>query len=149
MDKYPIYIDGDEKGELKVYKDGLMTVFDAKIEGISGLIKLYVFGADGSAYLGTMQPQSEGQRLVRRLSRSGMKSFPEEIEYAADREMKPHASERENDILWRRGTKGCLVSITGGKKLIAIPTDGTRLRVGRELLRVIEGREYMIFPGKA
>lgn len=148
MDKYPVYVDGNEQGELRVYKDGLMTVFDAKTERAGGIVKLHVFGAEKNAYLGTMQPQGGGLRLVRRISRAGMKSFPEKIEYAADRIIKAQESERENDILWRRGTKGCLVAFDGGKKMIAIPADGARLRTGRELLRMIEGREYMIFPGK-
>ena len=148
MDKYPIYIEGNRRGELRVYTEGLMTVFDARCDKVKGLVKLYVFGSDGKAYLGTMQPQGGGLRLVRRLSRAGLKSFPNKLEYAADREIITHEQEQENDILWRLGPKNCLVGCDGEKNLIAIPADGKSLKAGRELLRVIEGREYMIFPGK-
>lgn len=148
MDKYPIYIDGDKKGELRVYADGLMTVFDAHCDKSKGIVKLYAFGSESKAYLGTMQPQGGGLRLVRRVSRAGLKGFPKKLEYAADREVKTKEPEREGDILWRLGPKNCLVGCDGEKKLIAIPADSKRLRAGRELLRVIEGREYIIFPGK-
>ena len=30
MEKYPVYIDGTQCGSLRVYHDGLMTVFDAE-----------------------------------------------------------------------------------------------------------------------
>ena len=148
MEKYPIYIDGDKRGELRVYTEGLMTVFDARCDKAKGIVKLYVFGSEGKAYLGTMQPQGGGLRLVRRLSRAGLKNIPEKLEYAADREVKSQEPEQDNDILWRLGHKNCLVGIDGEKNLIAIPADGKRLRAGRELLRVIEGREYIVFPGK-
>lgn len=148
MEKYPIYIDGDKIGELRVYTEGLMTVFDARCDKAKGLVKLYLFGSDGKAYLGTMQPQGGGLRLVRRLSRAGLKNIPEKLEYAADREIKTQKPEQENDVLWRLGPKSCLVGCDGEKNLIAIPADGAILKAGRELTRVIEGREYIIFPGK-
>ena len=148
MDKYPIYIDGDKRGELRVYTEGLMTVFDARCDKAKGLVKLYIFGAEGKAYLGTMQPQGSGLRLVRRMSRAALRSFPDKPEYAADREVKTQEPEKDGDVLWQLGPKGCLVGRDGDKNLIAIPADGKRLRAGRELLRVIEGREYIIFPGK-
>lgn len=148
MDKYPIYINGNKRGELRVYTEGLMTVFDARCDKANGLVKLYIFGVEGKAYLGTMQPQGNSLRLVRRLSRVGLKSFPKKLEYAADREIKTQEPEQNSDILWRIGPKGCLAGCDGEKNLIAIPADGKRLKYGRELLRVIEGREYIVFPGK-
>ena len=148
MDTYPIYVDGDKRGELRVYTEGLMTVFDARCDNAKGLVKLYAFGTEGKAYLGTMQPQDGGLRLIRRLSRAALRSFPKKLEYAADREVKTQESERDGDILWRLGPKGCLVGCDGEKNMIAIPADSARLKAGRELIRVIEGREYMIFPGK-
>lgn len=148
MDKYPIYINGNERGELRVYTEGLMTVFDARCDKANGLVKLYIFGAEGKAYLGTMQPQGSGLRLVRRLSRAALRSFPDKPEYVADSEIKMQEPERNSDILWRIGPKGCLVGCDGEKNMIAIPADSARLKAGRELIRVIEGREYMIFPGK-
>ena len=148
MDTYPIYVDGDKRGELRVYTEGLMTVFDARCDKANGLVKLYIFGAEGKAYLGTMQPQGSGLRLVRRLSRAALRSFPDKPEYAADSEIKKQEPDRNSDILWRIGPKGCLAGSDGEKNLIAIPADSARLKAGRELIRVIEGREYMIFPGK-
>ncbi|MGM9592352.1 MAG: hypothetical protein ACI3VK_06535 [Oscillospiraceae bacterium] len=148
MDIYPIYINGNERGELRVYTEGLMTVFDARCDKAKGIVKLYIFGAEGKAYLGTMQPQGSGLRLVRRLSRAALRSFPDKPEYAADREIKMQEPERNSDILWRIGPKGCLAGCDGENKLIAIPADGKRLKYGRKLLRVIEGREYIVFPGK-
>lgn len=151
MSEYPLYIAGEKRGKLRVYKDGLMTVFDAQCDKAEGLIKLYAFGNGGKAYLGTMQPKGDGLRLVRRLSRSAMNGFPKKLEYAADCEIKAQAQVQDGnagDILWRIGAKGCLIGRDGNKNLLAIPVDGARLKTHPELIRVIEGREYVVFPGK-
>lgn len=148
MSEYPLYIAGEKMGKLRVYKDGLMTVFDAQCEKVEGIVKLYAFGSGGKAYLGTMQPKGDGLRLIRRLSRSAMNGFPKKLEYAADQEIKAQVQAQDGDILWKIGSRGCLVGFDGDKKLLAIPAGGEILRIRPELIRIIEGREYLIFPGK-
>lgn len=82
---YPLIIDGNESGTLSVSEEGLYTCFEAHAGERDGLVRLWVCGGGECAYLGVMQPWSGGLYLRRRLSRSELKGFPAQIEYAADR----------------------------------------------------------------
>lgn len=143
MEEYPIYIDGKESGKLLVYKDGIMTVFRAQCGKTDRLIKLYVFGGGASRLLGTMMPDSNGQTLLKKISRNEMKLFPQRIEYAADRVV-----QSEVEALWLSAPNGCLISTDGDNSLIAIPADSTAIGLKLSNIRIINGREYIIFPGK-
>ena len=81
---YPLMIDGNEAGTLSVSEEGLYTCFEAHAGERDGLVRLWVCGGGECAYLGVMQPWSGGLYLRRRLSRSELKGFPAQIEYAAD-----------------------------------------------------------------
>ncbi len=81
---YPLIIDGNEAGTLSVSEEGLYTCFEAHTGERDGLVRLWVCGGGECAYLGVMQPWSGGLYLRRRLSRSELKGFPAQIEYAAD-----------------------------------------------------------------
>lgn len=140
MDKYPLYLGGNEKGSLTVTREGLMTCFFAQCERQNGIVRLYIFGDGKKAYLGTMQPDDKGLYLRKRLSRAELSSFPQKIAYAADA---PTATE-ENDTLWYEYKNGVLKS--GDGMLTAFPYSGKNLPQKR--LRVINGRQYMIFSGK-
>lgn len=143
MEEYPIYIDGEKSGKLLVYKDGLMTVFRAQCGKTDRIIKLYVFGGGASKLLGTMLPDSNGQTLLRKVSRNEMKHFPQRIEYAAEREVKSDA-----DTLWLSAPNGCLILSDDENSLIAIPADSTAIGLKLSNIRIINGREYILFPGK-
>ena len=143
MEEYPIYIDGEKSGKLLVYKDGLMTVFRAQCGKTDRIIKLYVFGGGASKLLGTMLPDSNGQTLLRKVSRNEMKHFPQRIEYAAERKVKSDA-----DTLWLSAPNGCLILSDDETSLIAIPADSTAIGLKLSNIRIINGREYILFPGK-
>ena len=143
MEEYPIYIDGEKSGKLLVYKDGLMTVFKAQCDKTDRIIKLFVFGGGTSKLIGTMKPDRNGQTLLKKVSRNEMKLFPQRIEYAADREVKSDA-----DTLWLSAPNGCLILSDDETSLIAIPADSTAIRLKLGNIRIINGREYIIFPGK-
>ncbi len=81
---YPLIIDGIEAGTLSVSEEGLYTCFEARAGEHDGLVRLWVCGGVERAYLGVMQPWSGGLYLRRRLSRSELKGFPAQIEYATD-----------------------------------------------------------------
>ncbi len=142
MQSLPVYIDGKECGSLRIYSDGLMSVFDARCSAApAGPVRLYLFGEGKSALLGTMKPNGTGLGIVRRFSRSELKKLPEKLEYAAER---PVPVKEGSDTLWRRGAMGCL--LTDG--LIAIPADEAQLGRVADKLRIIEGRTYLIFERK-
>ena len=82
----PIRISGETAGLLTVCREGLYTVFEARLPPSGELTRLWVAGGGESAYLGLMEPGEDSLYLNRRLSASAMRSFPREIEYAATEE---------------------------------------------------------------
>ncbi len=142
MQSLPVYIDGKECGSLKIYADGLMTVFEARCKAAAaGPVRLYLYGGGKRALLGTVQPKDGGMAIVRRFSRLELQRLPDRVEYAADR---PLPCTKSGDTLWRRGKMGCLLS----DGLIAIPADGAKLGRVSDKLRSIEGKTYLIFERK-
>lgn len=80
---YPIRIGGETTGTLSIGQEGLMTVFSADCRDDGELIRLSVFDEGGnSGYLGVMLPVNGRLSLIRRLSRTGLRGFPETISYA-------------------------------------------------------------------
>ena len=145
MEEYPLYINGKTAGTLSVYTEGLLTVFRAQCRSGHGIIKLYVFGEGKSAYLGTMQPGKNGQYLVRKLSRSEKSRLPSKISYAADAKL----SDKEDDTdLWLQSPDGVLYRFDGEYSFVAIPAKMRHKPPRRDIVRSINGREYIIFPGK-
>lgn len=81
---YPILIEGESRGSLHVYADGLMTVFEAAADDPGSLLRLSVYGGGAEGYLGVMAPAGSGRvALKRRLSRASLSGFPDPIEFAA------------------------------------------------------------------
>lgn len=138
--KYPLYIDGKPKGTLTVTQDKLHLVFYGECEYTQKLIRLSVFGNGKSAYLGVMEPKNNKLVLRRKKSRSELADFPTPIEYAADRELL--TAKKSEDTIWCEAPDGTLS--TNG--FIAIPSD---IRHPKNCdIRRINGREYIVFPGK-
>ncbi|HIR85702.1 MAG TPA: hypothetical protein IAC00_01025 [Candidatus Limivicinus faecipullorum] len=81
---YPLLLGGEERGILKLERQGLYTLIEAAAPGAEGLVRLWVQGGGEEAYLGVMEPRSGGLYLRRKLSRLEMSGFPEKIERASD-----------------------------------------------------------------
>ena len=81
---YPLLLGGEERGILKLERQGLYTLIEATAPGAEGLVRLWVQGGGEEAYLGVMEPRSGGLYLRRKLSRLEMSGFPEKIERASD-----------------------------------------------------------------
>lgn len=151
MDTYPVYIDGTQCGSLRVYQDGLMTVFDAECRCGERLVRLYIYGGGKSAALGVMQPEKGRLRLVKRFSRAQMQALPQTIEYAADKLLTPVKQPdppEEDGLLWFSTPQGFLTCFDGRQSLVAIPADMCVSSRTKPILRTINGREYAVFPGK-
>ncbi len=81
---YPLLLGGEERGILKLERQGLYTLIEAAALGAEGLVRLWVQGGGEETYLGVMEPRSGGLYLRRKLSRLEMSGFPERIERASD-----------------------------------------------------------------
>lgn len=158
MDSYPITIDGQERGRLRVYQRGLFTVFDADAEDTGVPVRLAVYGAGRWGALGVMVPDGKGRvRLTRSLSRAAMRGFPAKIDYAAPLgsekraepapEPKKEQPAGDGDTLWYEFPDGSLSSFDGKRLLVALPADSPRVPPGAEnVVREINGRKYVVFP---
>lgn len=136
MPEYPVYIDGEKCGEMRIYKDSLMTRISVRCRlDPPRVVRLYAFGGGQSALLGVPEPEGDIMRLERSFTREGLKTLPRRIEYAADRR------QSGEDRIWRRASFGCLVSGSA----VAIPADARSLKGMEAHLRVIDGKTYLIF----
>lgn len=154
--EYPLYIEGERRGTLKVERQGLFTLFEAVCPEGGGLVRLSVYGGGREGYLGLMEPCGEGARLRRSLSREAMKGFPERIERAAEaglsqeeakppREASPSpAPAAEEGLIWYSRPDGTLTAFDGQGSLVAIPADLRHSAPGIVLKR-IGSRNYLVF----
>lgn len=141
--EYPIMADGRRIGTLKVYRQGLYTVYTARAEARKELLRLSVYGQGREGRLGLMQPEGGGLYLERRLSNAAQRDFPKRIEYAgrSGEKRSAPAPKPQGGTLWYRQRNGTLCATEGGRQLVAIPV---RRGLGFRS-RCIEGREYAVF----
>ena len=138
------------------------------ISTLPELGQLYGGGAEG--YLGVLAPDSEGVALTRRLTRSQLKGFPAEPEFAAEAGLNPDSgpkqppepekrTEREQDkgepetappeggALWYSAPDGTLSRFDGRRMLVALPSENVRVPDwAKGVVQRINGREYVVFP---
>lgn len=144
MKEVPIYLHGKRCGSLQEERDGIYTLLHAQCEAAEGLVRLYAFGGGRSAYLGIMEAKEGRLQLCRRLSRHEREQLPQCIEYCAERELrKEQPKEPEDGILWVQAQDGSLHGFDGHRRYIALPS---QLRSHMGLRRIIEGKEYVVFP---
>ena len=142
MSTYKIMHFSQTIGTLETSADGLYTVFTARCEPVVPRLRLSVFGETAHAYLGLMLPEDGALYLRRRLSRLECARLPSPILYAAGED---NAPPRPDD--WSPAPDGTLRRTEGGTELVAVPRERARVPgVPRHLLRVIDGREYLVFP---
>ena len=142
MSTYHILHSNRPIGTLEMEADGLYTVFTARCELILPRLRLHVWGDDAHAYLGLMLPEDGALRLRKRLTRLECEKLPNPIRYAAGEENAPPELPE-----WQRAPDGTLRRTEGGVELVAISRERVSVPgVPRRLLRVIDGREYLVFP---
>jgi len=80
---YPIVIDGKLVGEMKIYKEGMMTVFEADCRMCEGILRLSAYGSGGEGYIGVLAPRGERLCLRKSFSPNAMRAMPSPIELVA------------------------------------------------------------------
>lgn len=145
---YPIHIAGRRQGTLTERQEGLYTLLLADCERQPGLVRLWLRGREGSAYLGLLCPQGDRMVLQRRLSRRERAALPAVIlsaddggsETAVSGSPAPRAAPAAED--WVSLPDGSLLSGDGRRAIPAqLPADSPL--AGR--LRRIGGRDYLVF----
>ena len=142
MSTYNILHSGQSIGTLETSADGLYTVFTARCEPVAPRLRLSVWGENDHAYLGLMLPENGGLYLRKRLTRLACAALPRPILYAAEEAAEPSESSG-----WRPSPDGTLRRTEGGALFVAVPRERAHVPgVPKHLLRVIDGREYLVFP---
>lgn len=163
MERYPVIIGGEARGELRVTLNGLFTVFELETDRAEGVVRFSVYGGGREGPLGVAAPRGGKLYLRRRLSAAQLRDFPQTIDYAAPSgepaekkeepasppqsasQPAPQPEETEDDLLWFSTPEGVLTAFDGRQSLIAVPSDAPG--APRGIRRVIGGREYVVFPG--
>lgn len=85
--EHPLLLGGKRAGTLSETQSGLYTLYEARLENTQErLVRLWLHGKEGSAYLGLMEPEDGALVLKRRLTALERRGFPKEILCASDEE---------------------------------------------------------------
>ena len=153
--EYPLMLGGKTRGRVNVSREGLYTVVSATAESTGELTRLWLCGEGESFYLGVMREENGRLFFSKRYTRRECAAFPKTIAFASDRKSEAKAKKRreappqpaqstDGDIVWYTGRNGALTARIGKTRLLALPSDIGKSVPGADI-RVIEGREYMVF----
>ena len=138
MEQLPIIINGVTCGTLTIRREGAYILCQGAAKWNGDLLRLWLYGSGEPVYLGVLQPDG---RVGKRFSLSEFSRIKGVLTHCGNEETAPH---RETDVLWYLQSDGTLRR----QGYIAFPADGVRLPRGYGgVRRVIEGKEYVIFPG--
>jgi len=144
MDEITIYERGLPAGTLRRRREGLYTVFEARLPPSGELTRLTVCGGGARCCLGVMEPRGDGRFLLRRYSRAALRRLPAVIEYAAadgTRPAPPPSARREAPPPSPPVAR--LVTLAGTRYL-ALPC-ALRRKVPGLRLATLAGAEYLLF----
>ena len=147
---YPFYYKGKLSGTLSVAESGMYTVFRLTAENIGEkMLHVSVYGEGKESCLGLAEVRAGKIHFEKKLSRNSMKALPAKIEYAAEAgekaKEKPEMKKPEKkDSTWKMRPDGSLISNDGISDILALPAE-LRSPTGKERIKVINGRSYMLF----
>ncbi len=141
MEQLPIIIDGVPCGQLTIRREGAYVVCCGHAKWSEGLLRLWLYGSGEPVYLGVLQPDGT---VRKKFSLAEFGRIRGVLTHCGNCAVERTEAPKETDTLWYLQPDGTLRCGT----YIAFPADGVRLPRGYSgLRRVIEGREYVIFPG--
>lgn len=129
-------------------------VFRLQAEGIDEkILRISVYGEGKEACLGLAEVREGRADFEKKLSRRAMQELPGKIEYAA--KAGERTEERRNErpaegkpegtgLSWEKRPDGSLFARDGESSIVALPAD-LRGEAGKDRIKVIEGRSYMLF----
>ena len=154
--EYPILISGRQAGTLKCSREGLYTLFSARLEKRPGLWRLWLPGAEPFC-LGLFRPDRGGHSLPdgqrpAPVFQPGHSAGPGKAAGADspapppnDRGAAPPQGEgAAQGLRWHKNPDGSLYAHKGQRLILALPAALRRPCAGVRLAR-IGGREYMLF----
>ena len=142
MEQLPIIINGETCGQLTVRREGAYMLCRGHARWSGELLRLWLYGGAEPVYLGVLQPDGT---VRKRYSLSEFGRIRGVLTHCGNQPMERKAEPpKVSDTLWYLQPDGTLRCGT----YLAFPADGVRLPRGcGGVRRIIEGREYVIFPG--
>ncbi len=152
MEKLPIVIDGVTAGSLELRREGAYMLCRGQVRWSGDVVRLWLYGEGTPSYLGVLLPEENGMaRIRKKFSMSDYAKLPHPLAYCATESSQKQGradQSAEEAVYWYARSDGTLTRKEGGRCLVAFPAQGVRLpRGGEFLLRVIDGKQYVIFPG--
>ena len=141
MEQLPIIIDGETCGQLSIRREGAYVVCRGHAKWSGTLLRLWLYGGEEPVYLGVLQPDGT---LRKRFSLGEFARIRGVLTHCGNEGAEKAEKDGEQDTIWYLQSDGSLRS----GAYVAFPADGVRLPRGcGGVRRIIEGREYVIFPG--
>ena len=141
MEQLPILINGETLGQLSIRREGAYVVCHGHARWSGELLRLWLYGSGEPVYLGVLQPDGA---VRKRFSLAEFGRIRGVLTHCGNAPLNKTEAPEETDTLWYLQPDGTLRS----GRYIAFPADGVRLPRGYSgVRRVIEGKEYVIFPG--
>ena len=142
MEQLPIIINGETLGQLTIRREGAYVICRGHAQwSEEGLLRLWLYGSGEPVYLGVLQPDGT---VRKRFSLSEFGRIRGVLTHCGNAPLNKTEAPADTDTLWYLQSDGTLRS----GRYVAFPADGVRLPRGCSAVRrVIEGREYVIFPG--
>ena len=141
MEQLPILINSETCGRLSIRRERAYVVCHGHARWNGELLRLWLYGSGEPVYLGVLQPDGT---VRKKFSLSEFGRIRGVLTHCGNAPLKNVQSPEETDTLWYLQSDGTLRCGT----YIAFPAEGVRLPRGYSgVRRVIEGREYVIFPG--
>lgn len=141
MEQLPILINGETLGQLSIRREGAYVVCQGYARWSGELLRLWLYGSGEPVYLGVLQPDGT---VRKRFSLAEFGRVRGVLTHCGNAPLNKKETPAETDTLWYLQPDGTLRC----GAYIAFPADGVRLPRGCSAVRrIIEGREYVIFPG--
>ena len=142
MEQLPMILEGRTCGQLTVRREGAYMVCSGRADYHDHkLLRLWLYGGEEPVYLGVLQPDGT---VRKRFSLAEFGRIRGVLTHCGDCPPQTKAAAEETDTLWVQQSDGTLRC----NGYTAFPADGVRLPRGYSgVRRVIEGKEYVIFPG--
>lgn len=150
MEQIPILMGGKTVGSVTLRRQGAYMLCSGRADWCGDMVRLWLYGKGAPGYLGVLMPEAGGKATVqKKFSMADFAKLPCPVKYCAPEGWERAAPPPDNgDVYWFAMADGTLTRMENGRRLMAFPADEVRLpRGGRFLLRVIDGKQYVIFPG--
>ena len=146
MERLPVIIGGETVGYVELRREGAYVLCSGRLRRQMEMVRLWVHGSGAPGYLGVLVPDgAEWVRLRKRFSMRDFAHLPHPLTHCSTEQGQPAA---EADVYWYACGDGTLTRVTEEGRLVAFPAEAVRLPAEMEgLLRMIEGKQYIIFPG--